>query len=274
MLYGGQQAGAVLPAAQIFARSTLRFQIHVQARLLHCQRQNRSARTLGLSNESSHEAEHSSAVSSKDRNSYDAFQLSRRSPTWPTGSRRYHRVAAGSSTSSRTYVSLGKVVSASHLQIRSRYASTAIPSTTTFPAHPAEEGSSSSSTRIFNNDRGKKSSSSPQEDIIQASRHKAGKMKWKRRRFRFLQTLAAIALAGVIGYFFIPPVRRFIITIKRCTIVAVAVGQCILDYKILFRKEWDDPSVRHNDYKACHSKSSISTLLQLGANSNLMGCAI
>lgn len=84
-------------------------------------------------------------------------------------------------------------------------------------------------------------------------RARSNKIKKPKRRYWLLSIAAAFALAGIIGWNFVPPVRRFFIAIKRCALVAVAVGRCIIDYKVLFRKEWDDPLVRHNDYKACHS---------------------
>ena len=101
-------------------------------------------------------------------------------------------------------------------------------------------------------------SSTPQQQTQTESTRQKRK---PRRRFWILSIAGAIALAGLIGWNFIPSVRRFIIALKRCAIVAVAVAECIVDYKLLFRKEWDDPMVRHNDYKACHSELDFQLLM-------------
>lgn len=77
--------------------------------------------------------------------------------------------------------------------------------------------------------------------------------KKQRRRYRAIYVLLGLGAAGVIGYHFVPPFRRGVIATKRITLVASAVLACIADYKILFWREWDDPAIRHRDYKRCHS---------------------
>ncbi len=77
--------------------------------------------------------------------------------------------------------------------------------------------------------------------------------KKQRRRYRAFYVLLGLGAAGVIGYHFVPPFRRGVIATQRITLVASAVLACIADYKILFWREWDDPAIRHRDYKRCHS---------------------
>ena len=87
-----------------------------------------------------------------------------------------------------------------------------------------------------------------------AQQHEIRAFKRQRRRYRALYILLGVGVAGALGYHFIPPVRRGVIATKRITLVASAVLACIADYKILFWREWDDPAIRHRDYKRCHSK--------------------
>ena len=85
-------------------------------------------------------------------------------------------------------------------------------------------------------------------------------LKKQRRRYRFLYVLAALGGVSVLGFYFVPPVRRLFIAVERCAFVGLAVGGCILDYKLLFRKEWDDPAIRHGAYKACHSELAVQDI--------------
>ena len=100
---------------------------------------------------------------------------------------------------------------------------------------------------------------SPEATSIPPAEHPTRKereiraFKKQRRHYRFLYVLVGLGAATVIGYYTITPVRHAVIAGKRITLVAAAVLACIADYKLLFRKEWDDPAVRHRDYKACHS---------------------
>ena len=100
---------------------------------------------------------------------------------------------------------------------------------------------------------------SPEATSIPPAQHPTRKereiraFKKQRRHYRFLYLLVGLGAATVIGYYTVTPVRHAVIAGKRITLVAAAVLACIADYKLLFRKEWDDPAVRHRDYKACHS---------------------
>lgn len=48
---------------------------------------------------------------------------------------------------------------------------------------------------------------------------------------------------------------------ERCTRVGWAVTLCVIDYKMLFRKTWDDSdegrAQRHEDYEATHLKCAV-----------------
>ena len=77
--------------------------------------------------------------------------------------------------------------------------------------------------------------------------------KKQRRRYRAIYVLLGLGAAGVLSYHFVPPFRRGVIATQRIALVASAVLACIADYKILFWREWDDPAIRHRDYKRCHS---------------------
>jgi hypothetical protein len=100
---------------------------------------------------------------------------------------------------------------------------------------------------------------------LHAQQQEIKAFKKQRRRYRSLYVLAILGAAGVIGYYTVRPFRRVCIVVQRCARVAYAVGACILDYKLLFRTEWDDPKKRHLDYKACHSELfCFLVLLSLG----------
>jgi len=93
--------------------------------------------------------------------------------------------------------------------------------------------------------------------------------KKQRRRYRTLYLLAALGLGGVVAYHFVPPFRQLVIAVERSGAVAVAVAGCIYDYKVLFRTEWDDPRVRHLDYKACHKRCAERILAVLQRNGGI-----
>lgn len=96
----------------------------------------------------------------------------------------------------------------------------------------------------------------PTEPPLHAQAYEIRAFKRQRRRYRTLKVLGFLGVGAVIAYWADTPFRRFCIAITRVARVAQATLLCIGDYKILFRKQWDDPFVRHMDYKACHSTST------------------
>ncbi|SCZ91250.1 BZ3500_MvSof-1268-A1-R1_Chr1-2g01286 [Microbotryum saponariae] len=74
-------------------------------------------------------------------------------------------------------------------------------------------------------------------------------------------TLAAVAVVLTLLYNLSAPFRRLVIAIDRCSRVGIAVAQCIVDYKILFRGEWPDTpegqQQRHQAYEDCHTKCAV-----------------
>ena len=107
------------------------------------------------------------------------------------------------------------------------------------------------------------SNSSRFSEPLHAQSNERRAYKKQRRRYRSLYALAVVIGTTTLGYYFIPPVRSILIAIERCIFVGLAVGGCIWDYKLLFRKDWKDPAVRHKAYKTCHSElnKSIEPLL-------------
>jgi len=101
------------------------------------------------------------------------------------------------------------------------------------------------------------SSSSSTAPYLHAQQYEYKAFKRQRRRYRTIYILVALGVGTVIAYHFVSPFRQFVIAVERSGAVAIAVAGCIYDYKVLFRTEWDDPAVRHRDYKACHSTSSL-----------------
>lgn len=97
------------------------------------------------------------------------------------------------------------------------------------------------------------SSSGPPASPLHAQEYERKAYKRQRRQYRLLHIIAALGAGSVLSYYYVPPVRRLGIAIRRIQLVAVAVLHCIYDYKVLFKTEWDDPQKRHLDYKACHS---------------------
>lgn len=189
--------------------------------------------------------------------------LCRCSASRKTPERQLSTYAVGRSSTSRLWTTptalkaagAGDVIHPS--SSKQRYCSIARLSTRSFTSSSVRslQAASGSSSITIDQSRNHQSSWSNNNNNDSNSREVQKNKKKPRRRFWLLSIAGAITLAGVIGWNVDPSVRRFFIALKRCAIVAVAVAECIVDYKLLFRKEWDDPLVRHNDYKACHSKS-------------------
>ncbi|SCV71311.1 BQ2448_2899 [Microbotryum intermedium] len=83
----------------------------------------------------------------------------------------------------------------------------------------------------------------------------------KPSRRSLAMTLVAIAVTLALLYNLSATFRRLVIAIDRCSRVGIAVAQCIVDYKILFRGEWPDTpegkQQRHDAYENCHSKCAV-----------------
>lgn len=71
-----------------------------------------------------------------------------------------------------------------------------------------------------------------------------------------LSLLAAIT-AVLAAYQLSPSFRTVVLATERCGRIGIAVVQCIIDYKILFRTAWDGSVERHEAYEACHEKCAI-----------------
>lgn len=93
--------------------------------------------------------------------------------------------------------------------------------------------------------------------------------KKQRRKYTAWKVLAFITGGTLLAYWTIPSFRRYCIGSRRIARVAQAVLLCIADYKLLFRTEWDDPAVRHNDYKACHKRCAERILATLKKNGGI-----
>ncbi|KWU41698.1 ABC1-domain-containing protein, partial [Rhodotorula sp. JG-1b] len=84
--------------------------------------------------------------------------------------------------------------------------------------------------------------------------------------------LLALALAAfATAYEFSTPFRHGVIAVERCAVIGWAVLRAVVDYKLLFRKEWPETAEghaqRHQDYEDTHWKAAhrlMEALRQLG----------
>ncbi|GAA6025882.1 hypothetical protein JCM8202_004719 [Rhodotorula sphaerocarpa] len=91
-----------------------------------------------------------------------------------------------------------------------------------------------------------------------------------RRQRRLL--LALLALAGLAAaYEFSTPFRHGVIAVKRCAVIGYTVLRAVIDYKLLFRKTWEDSDEgrkqRHEDYENTHWRAAhrlMESLRSLG----------
>lgn len=105
---------------------------------------------------------------------------------------------------------------------------------------------------------------------IQAIRSRYDKHRPSRRQRRLL--LLALALAAfATAYEFSTPFRHAVIAVERCAVIGWAVSRAVVDYKLLFRKEWSETAEghaqRHQDYEDTHWKAAhrlMEALRQLG----------
>lgn len=105
---------------------------------------------------------------------------------------------------------------------------------------------------------------------LQAIRSRYDKHRPSRRQRRLL--LLALALAAfATAYEFSTPFRHAVIAVERCAVIGWAVLRAVVDYKLLFRKEWPETveghAQRHQDYEDTHWKAAhrlMEALRQLG----------
>ncbi|TKA53349.1 hypothetical protein B0A53_04367 [Rhodotorula sp. CCFEE 5036] len=105
---------------------------------------------------------------------------------------------------------------------------------------------------------------------LQAIRSRYDKHRPSRRQRRLL--LLALALAAfATAYEFSTPFRHGVIAVERCAVIGWAVLRAVVDYKLLFRKEWPETAEghaqRHQDYEDTHWKAAhrlMEALRQLG----------
>ncbi|KAM0790557.1 hypothetical protein ACM66B_004426 [Microbotryomycetes sp. NB124-2] len=80
-------------------------------------------------------------------------------------------------------------------------------------------------------------------------------------RYSLLAVIVIAAGVGTVMYHVFAPFRHLVIAADRCLRVGWAVFWCIVDYKVLFRKEWPDTpegkQQRHEDYENTHSKCAV-----------------
>ncbi|KAK4056946.1 hypothetical protein OIO90_001846 [Microbotryomycetes sp. JL221] len=81
------------------------------------------------------------------------------------------------------------------------------------------------------------------------------------RKSSILALLVLTLAALVLLYNVFAPFRHLLIAADRCARVGWAVLWCIVDYKLLFRKEWDQTEEgrkqRHEDYESTHWKCAV-----------------
>lgn len=105
---------------------------------------------------------------------------------------------------------------------------------------------------------------------LQAIRSRYDQHRPSRRQRRLL--LLALALAAfATAYEFSTPFRHGVIAVERCAVIGWAVLRAVVDYKLLFRKEWPETveghAQRHRDYEDTHWKAAhrlMEALRQLG----------
>ncbi|GAA5873968.1 hypothetical protein JCM3774_004054 [Rhodotorula dairenensis] len=105
---------------------------------------------------------------------------------------------------------------------------------------------------------------------LERIRHHYGKHRPSARQRRLLFVALALA-AFATAYEFSTPFRHGVIAVERCAVIGWAVGRAVVDYKLLFRKEWPDTAEgraqRHFDYENTHWKAAhrlMESLRQLG----------
>ncbi|GAA5823077.1 hypothetical protein JCM5353_007878 [Sporobolomyces roseus] len=74
-------------------------------------------------------------------------------------------------------------------------------------------------------------------------------------------TTLLLSIAGLYAlYEFSTPAQHAVLAVERCATIAYAVMRAVVDYKILFRKSWDETEEgmrqRHLDYEATHWKAA------------------
>ncbi|GAA5887140.1 hypothetical protein JCM16303_002202, partial [Sporobolomyces ruberrimus] len=74
-------------------------------------------------------------------------------------------------------------------------------------------------------------------------------------------TTIFLSIAGLYAlYEFSTPAHQAVVAVERCATIAYAVLRAVIDYKILFRKTWDETpeglKQRHEDYEATHWKAA------------------
>jgi aarF domain-containing kinase len=104
--------------------------------------------------------------------------------------------------------------------------------------------------------------------------------KQKKRRTRLL-VLSALAGASILAFYTNKPFRHFVIAVKRCSLVVLAVSLDVIDYKLLFRQTWQYEEeleserglaarqTRHDAYRACHKRCAERILVVLKKNGAL-----
>jgi len=80
------------------------------------------------------------------------------------------------------------------------------------------------------------------------------------RRTSILTTIL-LSIAGLYAlYEFSTPAQHAVLAVERCATIAYAVLRAVIDYKILFRKTWEDTEEgmkqRHLDYESTHWKAA------------------
>ena len=80
------------------------------------------------------------------------------------------------------------------------------------------------------------------------------------RRTSILTTIL-VSIAGLYAlYEFSTPAQHAVLAVERCATIAYAVLRAVIDYKLLFRKTWEDTEEgrkqRHLDYESTHWKAA------------------
>ncbi|GAA6025867.1 hypothetical protein JCM11491_004751 [Sporobolomyces phaffii] len=80
------------------------------------------------------------------------------------------------------------------------------------------------------------------------------------KRTSILTTIAVALAGGYALYELSTPAQHAVVAVERCATIAYAVLRAVVDYKLLFRKTWDDTPEgqrqRHEDYEATHWKAA------------------
>ncbi|KDE02639.1 ABC1-B atypical protein kinase [Microbotryum lychnidis-dioicae p1A1 Lamole] len=149
----------------------------------------------------------------------------------------------------------------SFASVRNVPASTAPSTKASIPSKPAS-GPASSTATTFSFPRGRHSYARQLLRLraeLALLRRRLPPLKPTRRSLAV--TLSAVAVGLTLLYNLSATFRRLVTAIDRCSRVGIAVAQCIVDYKILFRGEWPDTpegqQQRHQAYENCHSKCAV-----------------